>query len=150
MGKRILILILIVSTAFCQTTPNRYKQYIYDNIEHAKRDFDEYGVPVSISFAQSFLESDGGNSIVGIENKNHFGVKTGSWKNGSNRGYRVYESVSESFRDHARILVRNCPEMLWCPADDWFECDCVYAGPDYWKHVERFYHFYNLQWTDDL
>lgn len=72
-----------------------------------------YGIPASITLAQGCLESGNGNSRLAREANNHFGIKCGgSWDGPSlahdddapQECFRKYESVAESYVDHALFL----------------------------------------------
>ena len=84
----------------------RYKAIAIDHMEH-------YDIPASITMAQGILESDCGNSSLARRSNNHFGIKCKSNWTGARvyhdddaKGecFRSYESVEESFRDHAEFL----------------------------------------------
>lgn len=72
-----------------------------------------YGIPASITLAQGCLESGNGNSRLAREANNHFGIKCGgTWDGPSLRHdddapqecFRSYNSVAESYVDHALFL----------------------------------------------
>jgi len=78
----------------------------------------QYGIPVSITLAQGLLESNAGDSRLAQLNQNHFGIKCFSktCKKGHCRNFeddhhkdffRIYSSVSESFRAHSKLLQAN-------------------------------------------
>lgn len=84
----------------------RYKQIAIDHME-------KYGIPASITMAQGILESDSGNSALSKSSNNHFGIKCKSNWTGRTVKYdddapdecfRAYNSVEESYRDHAEFL----------------------------------------------
>ncbi len=84
----------------------RYKQIAIDHME-------KYGIPASITMAQGILESDCGNSSLSKSSNNHFGIKCKSnWTGRSvsydddapNECFRAYDSVEESYKDHAEFL----------------------------------------------
>lgn len=83
--------------------------YKYIAIDH----MDRYGIPASITLAQGILESNSGNSRLAKESNNHFGIKCHrNWKGGKvyfdddakDECFRAYDSVEESFQDHADFL----------------------------------------------
>lgn len=85
---------------------NRYKQIAIDHMER-------YGIPASITMAQGLLESGNGNSILSKSSNNHFGIKCKSnwigatvYHDDDEKGecFRAYDSVEESYRDHAEFL----------------------------------------------
>ena len=90
-----------------------------DIIDAAKATESKYGVPASVTLAQVMLESGGTNpgGLSGLAYKynNYFGVTAGpSWdgktvtmtnKAGNDtKTYRVYDSIVDSFNDHAKVL----------------------------------------------
>lgn len=85
---------------------DRYKDIAIDHMER-------YGIPASITLAQGILESDSGNSTLARKSNNHFGIKckknwTGArvYHDDDAKGecFRKYDSVEESFQDHADFL----------------------------------------------
>lgn len=77
-----------------------------------------YGIPVSITLAQGLLESNAGDSRLAQLNQNHFGIKCFSKTCGKGHCrnfeddhhkdfFRIYGSVSESFRAHSKLLQAN-------------------------------------------
>ena len=88
---------------------DRYKEIAIDHMER-------YGIPASITMAQGLLESDAGNSWLSKQSNNHFGIKckrnwTGRkvYHDDDEKGecFRAYDSVEESYRDHAEFLDRG-------------------------------------------
>lgn len=72
-----------------------------------------YGIPASITMGQAILESRYGNGYLARVANNHFCIKCkNSWTgptithadDSPDDCFRVYESVEESFRDHAEFL----------------------------------------------
>ncbi|MBR4996134.1 MAG: glucosaminidase domain-containing protein [Alistipes sp.] len=85
---------------------DRYKTIAIDHMER-------YGIPASITMAQGILESDSGNSNLARRSNNHFGIKCKKdWKGAKvyhtddapNECFRSYETVEESYEDHAKFL----------------------------------------------
>ncbi len=77
-----------------------------------------YGIPVSITLAQGLLESNAGDSRLAQLNQNHFGIKCFSKTCGKGHCrnfeddhhkdfFRIYGSVSESYRAHSKLLQAN-------------------------------------------
>ena len=72
----------------------------------------EFGIPASITLAQACLESGDGNSTLAREARNHFGIKCHGWKgavihhddDALQECFRKYDTVEESYRDHAEFL----------------------------------------------
>lgn len=90
-----------------------------DIIDAAKATESKYGVPASVTLAQVMLESGGTNpgGLSGLAYKynNYFGVTAGSSWDGKTvtmtnkagndtKTYRVYDSIVDSFIDHAKVL----------------------------------------------
>ena len=72
-----------------------------------------YGIPASITMGQAILESGFGNGYLARVANNHFCIKCkSSWTgptithedDNPDDCFRVYDSVEESFRDHAEFL----------------------------------------------
>lgn len=112
MKKAIAILCLLISVqAYGQklTTEDYIKLYKDLAIENMKLK----KVPASITLAQGILESASGNSSLATKANNHFGIKCHKgWTGGTmymdddapNECFRKYNSVLESFNDHADFL----------------------------------------------
>jgi LysM repeat protein len=89
------------------------EEYIRTYAPVAKREMRQYGIPASITLAQSILESNFGNSPLAREANNHFGIKCHTGWQGKgyymnddavNECFRIYDSPEESFRDHSEFL----------------------------------------------
>lgn len=82
------------------------------------------GLFPSVFMAQAILEANNGNSVLALKYKNHFGIKADkSWKgkvvnmktrevlDGKNvvitDGFRVYDTIQESFNDRVKFLIQN-------------------------------------------
>ncbi|MCZ2442968.1 MAG: glucosaminidase domain-containing protein [Flavobacteriales bacterium] len=70
-------------------------------------------IPASITLAQGILESGNGNSDLAVNANNHFGIKCHKEWNGAtyfkdddapNECFRKYNSVLDSYKDHADFL----------------------------------------------
>jgi len=77
---------------------------------------DKYKIPASITLAQGILESGAGRGDLAKTANNHFGIKCRSDWTGDrvyrqddnpNDCFRKYESVEDSYEDHARFLLQN-------------------------------------------
>lgn len=87
-------------------------QYIEKYNEWAIMNMKRSGVPASITLAQGLLESGNGNSRLSREANNHFGIKCHDWTGAKvyhhddrrNECFRKYNSVYDSYADHARFL----------------------------------------------
>ncbi len=95
-----------------QTKEEYIDRYKHIAIEHMER----YGIPASITMAQGILESDSGNSNLARRSNNHFGIKCKKdWKgekvyhndDAPNECFRKYDSVEESYLDHAEFLDKS-------------------------------------------
>lgn len=107
------VVFMIGQTMFAQSS-NEIREYInkykFIALEHEKT----YGIPAAISLAQGILESAAGTSGLAKTSNNHFGIKRGTGWTGSlvyfwddepqKSAFRRYNSVKESYEDHARIL----------------------------------------------
>lgn len=113
----ILVLFLSIFAFSTQAQSRRTRQtreeYIDRYKEIAIRDMEKYGIPASITLAQGILESDCGNSRLALASNNHFGIKCKSnWKgkkvyhddDAKDECFRSYDSVEDSYRDHAEFL----------------------------------------------
>lgn len=99
----------VVGAQTRQTREEYVAKYKHIAIEHMER----YGIPASITMAQGILESDSGNSVLAKSSNNHFGIKCKSQWTGrkvfhddDEKGecFRAYDSVEESYTDHADFL----------------------------------------------
>lgn len=79
-----------------------------------------YGVPWEVSYAQAVLESNWWRSVLW---NNYFGVKwvgnissTKEFRNGQwvteNASFKSYDSMRESFEDHAKLLKKQWPQAF--------------------------------------
>ena len=77
-----------------------------------------YGIPASITLAQGLLESNAGESLLVVQNKNHFGIKCFSknckkghcsnYSDDSHKDFfKKYDSDWASYRAHSLFLQRN-------------------------------------------
>lgn len=88
------------------------QQYIEKYHEWAIMNMKRTGVPASITLAQGMLESGNGNSRLAKDAKNHFGIKCHDWTGKKvyhhddrrNECFRKYNSVYDSYADHAHFL----------------------------------------------
>ena len=85
---------------------------------------EEYGIPASVTAAQSILESGWGRSELAVEHRNFFGFKCVAGRPGpiasgcheypttectpechpATAAFRVYPSMKDSFRDYGRLI----------------------------------------------
>ncbi len=113
----IIALLLFAVSAFAQPSERRTSksQYISKWKEEAIYQMHKYGIPASITLAQGILESAHGNSELAKYGNNHFGIKCHNWSGPSmfkdddhtDDCFRVYDSASESFRDHSEFLSKR-------------------------------------------
>ena len=88
---------------------------------------EEYGIPASVTAAQSILESGWGASKLAVEQRNFFGFKCVAQRPGpiakgcaeypttectpecqpAVAHFRVYESMTDSFRDYGRLITTS-------------------------------------------
>lgn len=89
------------------------EEYIFKWRDIAVEHMEIYGIPASITMGQAILESGYGNGYLARVANNHFCIKCkSSWTGATityadddpNDCFRVYESVEDSFRDHADFL----------------------------------------------
>ncbi len=117
MQKRIVFLSVftfLIYTSLLGQTPKRFtrEQYIQEYHEWAVMNMRNSGVPASITLAQGMHESGDGNSRLARKANNHFGIKCHDWTGKKvyhhddrrNECFRKYNSVYDSFSDHARFL----------------------------------------------
>lgn len=89
------------------------EEYIYRWRATAVDNMEVYGIPASITMAQAILESGFGNGYLARVANNHFCIKCKkSWTGRTithaddrpDDCFRVYDSVEDSFADHANFL----------------------------------------------
>ena len=91
-------------------------EFINNILPAAEESYLKYGIPVSITLAQSILESGWGKSKLAYKYNNYFGITgTGGGKNfvilrdsgGKLLKFRTYDSVEQSVKDHSDLLHRK-------------------------------------------
>jgi flagellar protein FlgJ len=133
-------------------------QYIAAAVGPAQQGYREFGVPASVTIAQSILESGWGRSTLTKNDRNYFGIKCFSGSPGpiangchtyatfectptcynTTASFRTYASATDSFRDHGRFLTTNSrykPAFAYTRDADRFLTEIWKAGyatdPDY-------------------
>lgn len=90
------------------SAPTSASDYIKRYSQFANNTQQYYGVPATFTLAQGGLESGWGASNIARRTNNHFGIKADrSWSGPAYNGWRVYDSVQDSFDDHGKFLVQN-------------------------------------------
>ncbi|RAI99909.1 flagellum-specific peptidoglycan hydrolase FlgJ [Chitinophaga skermanii] len=110
----LILLVVLGTTARAQNiTPT---QYINAYRAIAIQEMQRSGVPAAIKLAQGIVETQAGNSVLVLKSNNHFGIKCKNNWTGPSVSYdddekgecfRVYESASESYKDHSDFLRKN-------------------------------------------
>lgn len=105
------------------------KQFLIDNLVHAKQAEKDHNIPPSVFLSQMGLESSWGRDKRAYEDCNFFGIKL-------NGEYAVFNSIEDCIRVYTNTLTNTCYQQKEkLTADDWFEAldRCGYAkdGPKY-------------------
>lgn len=88
-------------------------QYIQKFAPYAVEEMEKYKIPASITLGQGLLETAGGQSILAVQGRNHFGIKckedwTGKTMkytdDAPNECFRVYDDPKQSYEDHSVFL----------------------------------------------
>lgn len=103
----------------------------------------KYGVPTSVQLAQAIQESGGGRSNIAQNSNNHFGIKY--YKNAykgkyytDRRGikWRAYDSVIESYIDHAKFLNKHYNKVCYKDYTHWAKLK-GYGEVNYWNIISK-------------
>ena len=103
----------------------------------------KYGVPTSVQLAQAIQESGGGRSNIAKNSNNHFGIKY--YKNAykgkyytDRRGikWRAYDSVIESYIDHAKFLNQHYNKVCFKDYTHWAKLK-GYGEHNYWNIISQ-------------
>ena len=109
----VLFLVLFIGLPLLSVAQQTRQQYIDKYKSVAIQNMRKHKVPASITLAQGMLESGNGNSELSKKSNNHFGIKChSSWTgkktyhDDDKKGecFRVYNSVYDSYADHADFL----------------------------------------------
>lgn len=144
MKQLIGFIILFALVAFKQPENNHFDNYIKENYKTAQEFQKEYGVPASIQLAQAWYESHGGTSNVAKCSNNHFGIKAfNDWSGKTcpcedNSKVRAYDSVYESYKDHAIFLNKYYKGAIGKDWKHWVKWCKGYGGhPNYWGELGK-------------
>lgn len=117
----------------------------------------ECGVPVSIQLAQAIAESGGGKSNLALKTNNLFGMKyyktlySGEyWTSTNGVQWRKYDSIEDSFRDHAEFLHKFYSGAIGKNWRYWATKCKGYGGKGYWEHIGAIIEMYKLWRYDDI
>ncbi len=98
-------------TAFFDQNGKEIKSFIKRFVHVAINEQKKYGVPASITLANSLLNSDVGKRKMTKRSNNYFAIPcTEKWKGkklDAETCYRAYESAWSSFRDHSVFLTKE-------------------------------------------
>jgi flagellum-specific peptidoglycan hydrolase FlgJ len=121
--------------------PKNNKEYIYKYYPIALYCEIKYGVPVSIQLAQAIQESGAGRSNIAKNSNNHFGIKY--YKNAFKGKYytdrigvkwRAYDSVTDSYIDHAKFLNQHYNKVCFKNYTQWSKLK-GYGEHKYWQTI---------------
>ncbi len=125
--KTLTVIFLLTANVFQTTNAQTYNEKVADYIQNyhqiAQSNQEQYHIPASIILAQGILESNAGYGELADSANNHFGIKCkDQWLgmvfykedddldtlgNMTLSCFRKYDSVEESFTDHALFLTSN-------------------------------------------
>lgn len=109
----------------------KYKQtiaYINKYKRVALEEYSSKGLLPSITLAQGIIESNNGNSVLALKNKNHFGIKCfsrrckrGHCSNFTDDSHKdfflIFKKDEDSFREHSRLLTSARYSKLFLSKD---------------------------------
>lgn len=126
--KRIVLPLVLVFNFLVANAANQDKyqstetsDYIQKYYKIAIRHMLTYKIPASITLAQGILESGSGRSTLAVKANNHFGIKCKNDYTGPtyyksddklHECFRKYNSVEESYEDHALFIAKRKPYEL--------------------------------------
>ncbi len=150
-------------------------QFIAASVAPAQRGQREFGVPASVTIAQAILESGWGRSGLTATDRNYFGIKCFNGVYGpiaigcrsyatteclptcapTTATFRVYASMTDSYRDHGRFLKVNsryAPAFAHTGDANQFLYEIWKAGyatdPQYVEKTKKLMQQYNLYQYD--
>ncbi len=112
----VLFIVLFIGLPLVSMAQQTRQQYLEKYKTVAIQNMRKHKVPASITLAQGMLESGNGNSDLSKKSNNHFGIKChSSWTgkrtyhDDDKKGecFRVYNSVFDSYADHADFLHKS-------------------------------------------
>lgn len=149
-------LILIFVALFA--TDSKVEQYIEQHYKFAQYTDIQYDIPASITLAQAIVESASGTSNIALKANNHFGIRyfpNTYYKGPHWNGWRVYQTVRESYIDHALWFKYTVTTCKWPYGKDYkvwanYLQACKYAGDSqiYADELVRVVEQYNLTQYD--
>ena len=151
----ILLFLFLAPALISFDTHNYYDSYIERYLPIAEKYERECGIPVSIQLAQAIAESGGGKSNIGKVANNHFGIMAFSnWRGGvyksKSGNWRKYDSVEDSYGDHAEFLYEHYQHAVGKPASYWIKNCGGYGGRGYWNKLKKFIQTYELHKYDKI
>jgi flagellum-specific peptidoglycan hydrolase FlgJ len=148
-----------VSVSRLNNIPKNASEFIAMWKDIAKTHMNQYKIPASITLAQAALESGWGKSGLATKYNNFFGI-TGTYKGngiklrdsgGKMLTFRVYPEATNSFEDHADLLVRRyTPSQSNPTVKDWAKTleERDYATPGYARKLLNLITQYSLDEYD--
>lgn len=121
--------------------PETNEQYIQCNLLNAKICEIVFGIPASVQIAQGIIESGGGQSYIGKEANNHFGMKHYSKDcsyitTESGTKWKAFSTVFFGYWVHAKFLSEHYTSGCHKSAAYWANFK-GYGGFAYWKHIHK-------------
>jgi hypothetical protein len=117
----------------------------------------ECGIPTSIQLAQAIAESGGGASDIAKVSNNLFGMKyykelySGDYYTSpTGTKWRKYNSIEDSFKDHAEFLYKFYPHAVGKDWKFWVNNCKGYGGEGYWSHIGMVVEKFKLWQYDEI
>jgi hypothetical protein len=115
------------------------------------------GVPASVQLAQAIAESGGGCSDLAKVSNNLFGMKyykelySGDFYTSPiGTKWRKYNSIEDSFKDHAEFLYKFYPNAIGKDWKFWVNNCKGYGGEGYWLHIGMVIEKFKLWQYDEV